>query len=90
MDQERIGKLIKKVRNKANLSQEKFGEKYGVTYQAVSKWENGKNLPDISILSAICKDYNLDINEFLNNSKKKRKIGLLISYFNSSFNNNYS
>ncbi len=78
MDQERIGKLIKKVRNKANLSQEKFGEKYGVTYQAVSKWENGKNLPDISILSAICKDYNLDINEFLNNSKKKRKISFLI------------
>ena len=68
MDQDKIGKFIKEVRIKDKLSQEKFGEKYGVTYQAVSKWENGKNLPDISILKEICKDYNKDINELLNDN----------------------
>lgn len=41
MNQELIGKTIKEIRKKENLSQQKFAEKYGVTYQAVSKWENG-------------------------------------------------
>ncbi len=79
MNQEKVGKFIKELRVKAGLSQEKFGEKYGVTYQAVSKWENGKNLPDISILKEICNDYNVDINELLldkKRSKKKLIIGL--------------
>ena len=54
MDQEKIGKFIKEIRKKENLSQQKFAEKYGVTYQAVSKWENGKNIPDLSILKQMC------------------------------------
>ena len=70
MNQDKIGKFIKEVRLKDKLSQEKFGEKYGVTYQAVSKWENGKN---ISILKEICKDYNKDINELLNDKKILKK-----------------
>ena len=49
MDQERIGKTIKELRTKNNLSQKEFADKYNVTYQAVSKWENGKNIPDLSI-----------------------------------------
>ena len=73
MNQDKIGKFIKEVRLKDKLSQEKFGEKYGVTYQAVSKWENGKNIPDISILKEICKDYNKDINELLNDKKILKK-----------------
>lgn len=72
MNQELIGKTIKEIRKKENLSQQKFAEKYGVTYQAVSKWENGKNIPDITILKEICKDYNLDLNEFLD-AKIKNK-----------------
>ncbi len=70
MNQDKIGKFIKESRTKDRLSQQKFGEKYGVTYQAVSKWENGKNLPDISILKEICRDYNKDINELLTENKK--------------------
>ena len=65
MDQNKIGNLIKELRKKDNLTQEKFAEKYGVTYQAVSKWENGKNIPDISLLKQICDDYNIDINDLL-------------------------
>ena len=59
MNQEKIGKLIKKIRIENKLSQKEFASKYGVTFQAVSKWENGKNIPDISILKEICNDYNL-------------------------------
>ena len=57
MDQEKIGKFIKEIRTKEKLSQQKFALKYGVTYQAVSKWENGKNIPDISILKEMCREY---------------------------------
>lgn len=42
MNQERIGKLIKKIRKDNNLTQQELAKKYGITYQAVSKWENGK------------------------------------------------
>ena len=73
MDQNKIGNLIKELRKKDNLTQEKFAEKYGVTYQAVSKWENGKNIPDIFLLKQICDDYNINIDDLLkgkNNSNK--------------------
>ena len=69
MNQEKIGQVIKEIRTKNNLSQQAFAEKFGVTYQAVSKWENGKNIPDIATLKEICKEYNLKLeikdNEFI-------------------------
>lgn len=71
MDQNKIGTLIKELRKKDNLTQDKFAEKYGVTYQAVSKWENGKSIPDIALLKQICDDYNIDINNLLNGTKKE-------------------
>lgn len=65
MEQEKIGKIIKDIRIKNKLSQKEFAQKYGVTYQAVSKWENGKNIPDISILKQICNDYNINLDDLL-------------------------
>lgn len=79
MDQNKVGTLIKELRKKNGLTQEKFAEKYCVTYQAVSKWENGKSIPDIALLKQICDDYNVDINDLLNGTKKE---------FNSNSNNN--
>ena len=63
MNQEKIGKLIKEIRIKHNLTQAELAKKYGVTYQAVSKWENGKNIPDISLLKKMSTDFNIDIND---------------------------
>lgn len=65
MDQEKIGKFIREIRKKENLSQQKFAEKYGVTYQAVSKWENSKNIPDLAILKKMCQEYNMNLDELL-------------------------
>ncbi len=81
MDQERIGKTIKEIRIKNNLSQKEFADKYNVTYQAVSKWENGKNIPDLSILKRICSDNNITIEELLEGKpleKQTKKILPLI------------
>ena len=77
MNEEKISKLIKDIRTKNKLSQKEFAKKFGVTYQAVSKWERGINIPDISIIKAICKEYKISLDEFLDTgvkSKKKKSI----------------
>lgn len=74
MDQEKIGKIIKDIRVRNNLTQADLANKYNVTYQAVSKWENGKNIPDISILKQMSKDFNIDINDLLDGESSKKKI----------------
>ena len=47
IDREQIGIRIAVLRKKAGLSQQALADKLGVSAQAVSKWEGGKNLPDI-------------------------------------------
>lgn len=83
MNQEKIAQFIKSIRTKQHLSQQKFAEKYGVTYQAVSKWENGKNMPDLSILKQMCKDNHMNLDDFLDakekhTNKKKIVFGLIL------------
>lgn len=80
MNQDKIGKFIKELRIKNNLTQKELAQKYGVTYQAVSKWENGKNIPDISILKQMSKDFNIDIDNILegNTTNKKTNYKYLI------------
>ena len=73
MNQEKIGNLIKEIRKNNNLTQKELADKLGVTYQAVSKWETGLNIPDIAIIRQISKMYNIDINEILDGEKKKKR-----------------
>lgn len=72
MNQERISNVIKKIRKENNLTQKDFAELFGVTYQAVSKWENGINIPDIAILKEISTRFNIDINELLGGKVPKK------------------
>lgn len=69
MNQDKIGSFIKSIRLDNNLTQKEFADILGVTYQAVSKWENGKNIPDISILKEISEKFNVNIDELLNGEK---------------------
>lgn len=78
MDEDKVSKLIKESRKKLNLTQEKFAQKYNVTPQAVSKWENGKNLPDITTLKQICKDSNTSIDGLLLGKKNNHIIIITI------------
>ena len=73
MDSEKVGKFIKELRIKNNLTQADLAKKYGVTYQAVSKWENGINLPDISLLKEMSKDFNVNIEDILDGEVKTKK-----------------
>ena len=78
MDQEKFGKLIKEIRKKNNLTQNDLATKYNVTYQAVSKWENGKNMPDMALIKQISNDFNISLEEMLDVPKKNKKPLLLI------------
>ena len=75
MEQEKISKFIKKIRKDNNLTQKELADKYGVTYQAVSKWENGINLPDTLLIKQISKDFKVSLDDIFEGeySKQKRK-----------------
>ena len=73
MNQQKVGEFIKKLRKENHLTQAEFAEKYGITYQAVSNWEHGKNLPDIALLKQIADDFNVSIDELLGSEKKNLK-----------------
>lgn len=85
MDQEQFGKLIKKLRMEHHLTQKQFAEKYHVSFQAVSKWETGKNMPDTALIAKICKDFNISLDELLQNNQhpqtKKQKLSYTIIAF---------
>ncbi|MDR0949027.1 MAG: helix-turn-helix domain-containing protein, partial [Lachnospiraceae bacterium] len=55
LDNYQVGNRISLLRREKGLTGEKFAEALGVTPQAVSKWENGKCLPETTLLPAIAK-----------------------------------
>lgn len=74
-----FGKIIKEIRKNNNLTQKELADKLFVTYQAVSKWENNKSIPDIAILQKISELYNIDLNNLtITNKKQSNKPYLLI------------
>ena len=65
MNQLKIGKFIAECRKKNNLTQMQLAEKLNITDRAVSKWENGKAMPDSSIMLDLCKELKISVNELL-------------------------
>jgi len=64
MNQEKIGKFIAECRKQKNLTQEQLSELLGVSSKSVSRWENGKTLPDYVVLDSLCNALDISINEF--------------------------
>lgn len=60
-----IGEIISIERQNRNMTQEEFASRLGVTPQAVSKWERGGGLPDVSLLSGICQILRISANRLL-------------------------
>ena len=65
MDQVRIGQFIAECRKKKDLTQAQLAERLGITDRAVSKWENGRSMPDSSIMLALCKELEISVNDLL-------------------------
>lgn len=92
MNQEKIGKFISECRKKKNITQEQLAEKLNISKNAVSKWERGLNLPDVSIMQDLCKILNITLNELFigerisdEQYKKIAEDNLLNALENSSF-----
>lgn len=60
-----IGDTISRMRQNKNMTQEEFASRLGVTPQAVSRWERGNSLPDISLVKGICDVLSISANVLL-------------------------
>ena len=65
----KVGRFIARNRKNLNLTQKELAEKLGVTDRAVSKWENGRSIPDVGIIESLCKELNISIGEFFAGEK---------------------
>lgn len=65
MNQIKIGRFIAERRRAVSLTQAQLAEKLGITDRAVSKWENGRSLPDSSIMLELCEILKINVNELL-------------------------
>lgn len=59
----KLGEKIKSLRKQRNISQEVFANYLGVSYQAVSKWENENTMPDVTMIPAIASFFGVSIDE---------------------------
>ncbi len=96
MNQEKIGKFILKLRREKNMTQQELADRIGVTDRAISKWENGRGLPDLSLMMPLCKELGITINELISGeqiekedyqSKLEENIFKTIDYTNRKFAN---
>ena len=58
-----LGEKIKSLRKQKNISQEVLANYLGVTFQAVSKWENGATMPDVTMIPAIASFFGVSTDE---------------------------
>ena len=73
MNQEKIGKFIAECRKQRKMTQAELGEKLGVTEKSVSNWENGRNMPDLSLFKPLCNELNISLNDLMSGEKVKEK-----------------
>lgn len=82
MNQIKIGEFIATQRINHHFTQAALAEKLGITDRAVSKWERGKGLPDVSLMIDLCKILDITVNELLcgekismeNNNEKNEQL----------------
>ena len=87
MDQEKIGRFIAERRKDKNMTQEQMAEKLGVSSKSISRWENGKTMPDVSLFEVLCEELNITVNELLKGekitakNKKRLEIPSVLKFF---------
>lgn len=73
MNQEKIGNFILELRKEKNMTQQELADKIGVTDKAISKWENGRGMPDLSLMKPLCKELGITINELISGERIDKK-----------------
>lgn len=70
MEKEKIGKYIRKKRIEKGMTQQQLAEKIQVTEKAVSRWEIGRGVPDISLLEPVAEELHVSVTELLNGEER--------------------
>ena len=65
MNQTAIGSYIARKRKEQNLTQEQLAQQLGVSNKTISKWENGKCMPDYSVIQALCDALHVTLPELM-------------------------
>lgn len=81
MNSDKIGNFIKKLRLEKGLTQEDLANKVFVGKGAVSKWERGKTLPEISVLKELSNLFDVTINEILAGEKDAKNIDVTLELY---------
>lgn len=74
--QEKIGNFILELRKERNMTQQELASKLNVTDRAVSHWENGRSVPDVSLFKSICEIFDISVNELVNGKRKSKEKSL--------------
>lgn len=74
MNQVKIGNFLKELRKEKALTQEQLAEQFNVSSRTVSRWENGNNMPDISVLVMLSEFYDVDIREIIDGERKSENM----------------
>ncbi len=69
MDSKKIGSFIAERRKTLGMTQLELANKLNITDRAVSKWENGRGMPDISLIKPLCDELNITVNDLLSGEK---------------------
>ena len=70
IDQEKIGGFLRDLRKEKGQTQEEIAEKFGMSSKSVSRWENGKTMPDLATLVELADYYEVDIKEIIDGERK--------------------
>ncbi len=70
MNQIAIGNFIEKKRKEQNLTQAQLAEKLGVSNKTVSKWENGKCMPDYGVIQPLCTELKVTVSELMDGEEQ--------------------
>lgn len=73
MNQQRIGSFIQQLRKERNMTQTQLADKLGVTDRAISNWENGRRMPELSTMKLLCDELDITINELLSGERIRKE-----------------
>ena len=74
MDQIKVGSFLKDLRKEKGITQEQLAEELGVSGRTISRWETGKNMPDISLLVEIAEFFDVSIPEIIKGERKSENM----------------
>ena len=68
-----LGDNIRRFRRSMDMTQEQLAEQLGVSFQSVSRWENGTTYPDMELLPALARIFSVTVDVLLGMSDEERK-----------------